>query len=350
MAMTNTLNEFEQLISPEHLYNCWYQFKRGKKKRKDIQQFERHLDTHIFHLHDDLKQGTYRHGPYSVFYVFDPKERKISKASVRDRLVHHVIHGYVSQQYDPIFIHHSMASRIGKGTHQGVWNLRRMISRVSQNGRRPCWALKMDVARFFDTVSHAILKQQLTNHIHDPNIREVLMQIIDSFQHDIRSGIGPVGLPIGNITSQILSNVYLHPFDLFVKHELKHAHYIRYCDDWIMVSSNRESLYALIKPIQTWMWSQLKLTLHPKKVTIRKMSEGIDFLGYITFPKYRLLRSATRRRMQRRLKQASDRYYCEDMDADAMNQCLKSYLGLLSHADQYALSMQLHNEHGSRPD
>lgn len=125
-----------------HLFQCWDQFRRGKRKRKDIQCFERYVEDYIFQLHDELVSFQYVHAPYEQFYVTDPKQRHISKASVRDRLVHEVVYDTLTAVLDKRFIFHSLSSRLGKGTHVGITLLQRMIRKVSLNGTRPCFALK----------------------------------------------------------------------------------------------------------------------------------------------------------------------------------------------------------------
>lgn len=146
------------MTSLGHLFDCWDQFKRGKRKKKEIQQFERFLEDQIFRLHDDLVSLQSQHGTYHRFYTFDPKERSISKSSVRDRQVHHAVRYVVTEIFDPIFIFHSLSSRRGKETHQGLSDLQRMIQKISASGKKVCYALKIDIRRFFDTMDHQILK------------------------------------------------------------------------------------------------------------------------------------------------------------------------------------------------
>jgi RNA-directed DNA polymerase len=141
------------------MFESWHHFRQGKNKRKDIQIFERNLEDNIFQLHHDLISQQYQHGSYDHFHVSDPKQRRISKASVRDRLVHQIIYSLLTTAYDKKFIFHSLASRKGKGTHIGITLLQQMIKKSSSNGNQPCYALKMDIKRFFDTINHHILKQ-----------------------------------------------------------------------------------------------------------------------------------------------------------------------------------------------
>jgi len=141
-------NLFEKIISLDHLFECWDHFKRDKRKRKDIQYFERYLEDHIFQLQQDLATFRYRHGFYHHFDVSDPKKRHISKASVRDRLAQQVVYAVLTNFLDKKFIFHSFSCRLGKGTHSGVVHLHNMIRKVSFNGKKPCFALKMDIKRF----------------------------------------------------------------------------------------------------------------------------------------------------------------------------------------------------------
>ncbi len=134
------ITRYDTMISIENLFFAWRQFRRGKRHRLDVQYFERHLETHIYQLHEDLHNRRYVHGPYDQFYVYEPKQRHISKASIRDRLIHQLLYTVLNQIYEPLWIYHSMSSRIGKGTHKAVKNLQQMIRSISQNGTQSCIA------------------------------------------------------------------------------------------------------------------------------------------------------------------------------------------------------------------
>ncbi len=329
------------MTSTEHLFQCWDHFRRGKRKRKDIQCFERNLEDNIFQLQNDLVSFQYQHAPYDQFYVTDPKQRHISKAIVKDRLVHEMLYSTLTPIFDRTFIFHSLSCRVGKGTHMGVEQLRQMLRKVSANGQRPCYALKMDIRRFFDTVDHSILKTLLRKNIADEKVLKLIDTVIDSFN---------TGVPLGNVTSQLFANVYLHELDDFVKQELKERYYLRYCDDFIILSNDQDHLKSLIICIREFLTKNLKLELHPKKVTIRKWSQGIDFIGYLLFPKYTLVRVRTKRRMKKKLKQAQEEYLKGKIPAIAMDQKLQSYLGILSHANQHTLAQALKNNYWIRDE
>ena len=322
---------------------CWKQFRRGKRKRTDVQVFERNLEDHIFELQEVLQQETYKHQRYWKFYVFDPKERHISKAHIRDRLVHHMVYNILSTLYDPQFIFHSFACRKDKGTHLGITHLNHMLRQVSQSNKHPCYALKMDVRRFFDTVSHSVLKRLLKKRVKDPKILNIINIIIDSFQVTEKRG-----LPLGNVTSQMFSNIYLHELDQFIKHQLKEPYYLRYCDDWGLISSDKSYLESLIPLIAQFLETKLQLELHPKKVILRKWSSGIDFLGYVSFPYYKIMRTSSRRRMYSRLEKTYQHYIEGEITETTMDQSLQSYLGMLKYTNQKNLSITLKNVYWGR--
>ena len=335
------------MTSLEHLFKNWDEFRRGKRKRKDIQIFERHLEDNIFQLQEELTTLQYQPDPYHHFYISDPKQRHISKASVIDRLVHQAVYDVLVPIFDHKFIFHSLSSRKGKGTHLGIAQLRRMIRKVSASGKKPCFALKMDIRKFFDSISHEILKILIQKHIEDENALTVIHRIIDSFK--VREEThGCVGIPLGNVTSQLFANIYLHELDNFIKQQLKERYYLRYCDDFIILSQDKLHLKALIVSIQEFLTKNLHLDLHPKKVTIRKLSQGIDFVGYVLFERYTLLRSRTKQRMKRRLQAAHADYLDDKITADSLDQRVQSYLGILSHANQHTLSQAIKNAYGAR--
>ena len=291
------------------------------------------------------KTFQYVHAPYAQFYVTDPKQRHISKATVRDRLLHQVVYDTLTDVLDQKFIFHSLSSRLEKGTHIGMYLLHQMIRKISANGTRPCYALKMDIRRFFDTVDHKILKALLRKTIKDENVLKIADMIIDSF----RLG-GDVGIPLGNVTSQLFANIYLHELDNFVKQDLKEKCYLRYCDDFIILSNNEDHLKSLIVSIREFLAKKLRLELHPKKVIIRKLTQGIDFVGYVLFEKHVLLRTRSKQRMKRRLKEVYERYLIGAVDAAPMDQMLQSYLGILSHANQHTLSQAIKNAYWIRTE
>src|SRR3989344_5036414 len=178
-------DSYDKLISLENLFLCWDEFKKGKRNKKDVLTFERHLEDNIFELHHQLRKQTYRYGPYTTFHIWDPKHRIISKAAVRDRLVHHAVFNELYKIFDPGFIYHSYASRLGKGTHLAVDNLAQSLRQASRNYTRSAFALKCDIRQFFYTVSHQKLLQIIKKKISDKQFLWLIEEVIGSFNPSV---------------------------------------------------------------------------------------------------------------------------------------------------------------------
>lgn len=314
-------------------------------KRIDVVEFYMKLGINIFSLNRDLMRGAYEHGYYSSFWIQDPKQRHISKAWVRDRVLHHSIFTVLNPIFEATYIANSFSCREGKGTHKGVRALEIMLRKVSENGLKACYGLKCDVRKFFDSVDHKILKEIISKRIKDEKVLWLVGKVINSYVSSRSNFFEPKGIPIGNLTSQLFANIYLNEFDQFVKHNLKVKHYVRYTDDFVVVSQDREYLESLIKEVSDFLQSELKLEIHPNKVTIRKFSQGVDFLGYIVKPHHILMRTKTKNRMIKKLAINSERYKNGSLSKTIAEQSLKSYLGVMSHADAFELSERIVNNY-----
>lgn len=327
------------LISLENLFQAWDEFKKGKRNKKDVQEFEFHLEDNLFGLYESLKNKTYKHGYYEDFYVIDPKRRHIHKAKVSDRILHHLLYTYLYQLFDKTFIFDSYSCRLEKGTHKAVKRLEQFSRKVSKNYARDCWALKLDIKKFFANVNHKILLSILEEKIEDQDTLNLLEEVIESFHSANLASQGQAlqscnGIPLGNLTSQIFANIYMNELDQFVKQKLKIKYYIRYADDFIILDSNKDNLYKYTSILVNFLDENLKLELHPNKIILRKLSWGIDFLGYIVLPHYILPRTKTKKRIIKRI-----------LKERISNQSLQSYLGYLKHANTYRLreNLKAHN-------
>ncbi|MFC1612262.1 reverse transcriptase domain-containing protein [Patescibacteria group bacterium] len=314
------------------MLDAWQEFLHGKKKRKDVAEFSVNLIDNILLLHQELASKKYKHGDYYAFKINDPKPRDIHKASVRDRLLHHAIYRILYSFFDQKFIFDSYSCRIDKGTHRAMNQFRRYCRIISQNHTRTAWVLKCDIKKFFASIDHEILKRILKRQIKDRDIFWLLENIIDSFSANDRiasSASTPsrndnsVGLPLGNLTSQLLVNIYMNEFDQFVKRKLKTPYYIRYADDFVILHESREYLENILLKVGVFLKIRLKLSLHPDKVFIKALASGIDFLGWVHFSHHRVLRNSTKKRMFKRLSKKQSK------------EALASYRGLLGHGDAY---------------
>lgn len=323
MKGVNIDNVYDRIITISNLLDAWKEFLRGKRGRADVQEFGRNLMGNVLTLHEELRAGTYVHGGYHAFRIADPKPRDIHKALVRDRLLHHAIYRVLYPSFDRTFIADSYSCREGKGAHKAMARFRRFAYQVSRNDTRTCWVLKCDVRKFFASIDHHVLLGILAERMADARALDLFRRVIESFS----SGVPGKGLPLGNLTSQLLVNVYMNEFDQFAKHELKAKQYLRYADDFVILSEDRARLRSLIPRVETFLEARLALTLHPDKVSIRTLASGIDFLGWVHFPDHRVVRTATKRRMYRRLS-------AEGGDDPAVR---ASYCGMLSHGNAHGL-------------
>lgn len=329
--MNRLRHEFDSIISVESLLVSWQEFLRGKRKRRDIAEFSVHFMDNVFSLHQELREKTYRHGQYKAFKLNDPKPRHIHKASVRDRLIHHAVYRILYPFFDRKFIFDSYSCRNDKGTHRAIRRFASIAQKVSHNHTRTCWVLQCDIRKFFASIDQAILINILKQHILDQNIVWLLENIICSFQTSPGEG-----LPLGNLTSQLFVNVYMNEFDQFVKRKMKVRHYIRYADDFVILSEDKQYLIHLLPKIKKFLTEQLQLTLHPSKVSLRTVASGVDFLGWVNFPNHRVLRTTTKRGMFRRL---------ANCPTEATTQ---SYLGLLQHGNAFGLQEQVMKEFAAK--
>ncbi len=318
----------------ENLFLAWREFRRGKRKKPDVQEFEFHLEDNLFGLHEALAGGTYEHAPYESFYIQDPKLRHIHKASVRDRVLHQVVSRVLYPIFDKSFIFDSYSCRVNKGTHRAVSRLEKFARKLSKNNQRPIFALKCDVRKFFDSVDQEILLNLIRRRIRDDKAIWLIRKIVHSF---------PRGLPLGNVTSQLFANIYLNELDQWMKRVCCVKYYIRYCDDFVILGNEREKLENMIPKINMFLSDALKLTLHEKKIIVRKFSQGLDFLGYVIFPHHRLVRTKTRKRIFKKFSAKILAYRKEKIGENTLHQSLQSYLGVMQHANAHTLSEELKN-------
>ncbi len=312
---------YDEIISPENLLESWCEFVKGKRSRVDVQVFELDLMSNILSLHESLHDGTYRHSEYEAFTVSDPKTRSIHKASVRDRLLHRAIYRKLYPFFDRTFIADSFSCRFNKGTHLALDRFACLARRASNNHCKTVWVLKCDIRKFFASIEHARLMYLLDGRIIDKRLIALLWKIIGSFN----SGAIGIGLPLGNLTSQLFANVYLDALDQFVKHRLHIGQYIRYADDFVFIHTDRGYLESLLPVVELFLRDQLGLQLHSNKIELKTVASGVDFLGWVHFLDHRVLRTTTRRRLLRAI------------GSDSRTEVRASYLGLLDHGNSNKL-------------
>jgi retron-type reverse transcriptase len=314
---TQFIHSFENIISAENLLEAWKEFIKSKRGKQDVQEFSLRLMDNIFLLHKELINNTYKHGGYQAFSISDPKPRSIHKAIVRDRLLHHATYRILYPFFDRVFIADSYSCRLNKGTHKALNRFRAFSYKVSRNNTRTCWILKCDIRKFFASIDQAVLMEILGHYVVDKDVLDLLQEVIGSFSAEKQG----VGLPLGNLTSQLLANIYMNELDQFMKQQLKVKYYMRYADDFVILSPDKKWLEDLLPIIREFLSKRLRLELHPNKVFLKTLYSGVDFLGWVHFPDHRVLRTATKKRMMKKVRGANS------------SATFVSYEGLLGHGN-----------------
>lgn len=242
-------------------------------------------------------------------------------------MLHHSIVNHIEHLFEKSYIFDSYSSQDNKGTHRAIKRLKKFCLTLTRNKTRTAWALKCDIKKFFDSIDHEILLSLVREKIKDKRLMDnILEEIIRSYNKKPGKGI-----PLGNLTSQLFSNVYLNKFDHYVKRELRIKYYIRYADDFVILDTERERLEKLVSVLGDFLETRFKLTLHPDKIIIRKIHQGIDFLGAVVFSTYIVLRTKTKKRMLRKIKAKKKELKSGLIDRKSFSQSLQSYLGMLKH-------------------
>lgn len=279
----------------------------------------------------ELRDQEYKPKPLETFIIRDPKTRKISKSDFRDRIVHHALCNIIEPLIEKRFIYDSFANRKGKGTHSAIKRFEEFKRKASKNNTRTCYALKADIRHYFESVDHDILLKVLSGYIPDEQTLRLVKAILDNH----KTAIAGKGMPLGNLTSQFFANVYLNELDQYVKHHLKARYYVRYVDDFVILSDKKEELQAYEKEIAIFLREGLSLELHPEKTKIVNTSEGVGFLGFRIFPHHKLLRKKNMGRFQKKLRLYHQRYLDSDINRDTIISSLQGWLAYSAQANTY---------------
>jgi hypothetical protein len=309
------------------LWRRYRQCRRNKRNTINALAFEVNAEANLLALQEELRAHTYKPGRSICFITDGPKPREVFAADFRDRVVHHLLVSHQERVFEPIFIHDSYACRKGKGTLAASDRLMRYLRQETANGRRPAWAVKLDVANFFPSIHKATLHEILARKIAHPELRWLTRTLLfhdpttnyrfrsrDPRAHGPESRRYAVpphkslfgkqnlrGLAIGNLTSQFWANVYLNELDQFVKRALKCRHYLRYVDDMVLLAPEREPLVRWCAAIEAFLAQRLKLALRPEMGVPFSVRKGIDFIGWKTWWNRRLPRRRTLGNLRARL-------------------------------------------------
>lgn len=290
MQMMKRENNLIWLIAdPDNLRLAFWKACKAKEGKMVVAQYRKSLDENLLALRNELLSGNVQVGQYHYFTIYDPKERKICAATFRERVLHHALMNICHANFEKYQIFDSYASRLGKGTYAA-------LERSKNFQRKYKWFLKLDVRKYFDSIDLCILKQQLAKRFKDVVLINVFYSIIDSYETSTGKG-----LPIGNLTSQYFANHYLALADHYIKEKFQAPAYVRYMDDMVIWSNDKNSLLKIGNEFQSFIESELSLSLKP--FCLNSTDKGLPFLGYILFPKTVLLNNSSRNRFKAKLKQ-----------------------------------------------
>jgi retron-type reverse transcriptase len=348
------------------LFTAYYCARKNKRNTINQLEFEINYESNLIKLHDDILNRTYSISPSIAFIINKPVKREIFAASFRDRVVHHLLFNYINPTFENQFIKDSYSCRKGKGTHYGISRLYDSIKKCSKDYKEDCYVLKLDIQGYFMSINKTILQQKLiatvtTASTIKPAIKDLSHYLIDTIlandatQNCIIKGKisdwndlpkskslffskANCGLPIGNLTSQLFSNIYLHSFDTFIKNENKIKYYGRYVDDFYILSNNASDLQEYITISKEYLENELGLQLHPKKIILQHFSKGVNFLGATLKPHRKYVSNRAKINFKLRVKnwklflQNNTPHYADLMQIRAS---INSYLGLMRHYRTY---------------
>jgi RNA-directed DNA polymerase len=282
-------NLYEKIYSMDNLQLADQLASRGKSKQPGVIEHRQHTQSNLVQLHEMLKLKTYKTSAYTTFKIFEPKERQIFRLPYfPDRITHHAIMNVMKPIFVATFTADSYSCIEGKGIHAASEAVKNALHDVSATQ----YCLKLDIKKFYPTsIDHAELKKLLRKKIKDANLLWLLDEIIDSAD----------GLPIGNYLSQYLANFYLTYFDHWMKETKGIKYYFRYADDLVILSKSKQYLHELLSDIRQQL-AQLKLTVKDNYQVFPVPARGIDFVGYVHFHEYTLLRKSIKQNFARMMK------------------------------------------------
>lgn len=285
-------------FSLSNIWKCWYEFRKGKKPTQELEEFSFYLEGNLYGLYGDLQNGAYRHGAYRHFIVTDNKKRQISVASIRDRVVHRFLYNYLVGIYDKTFLFDVWSCRKNKGLLGAIERTQKFLF---SHPRSFVW--RADIKKFFDNVDHNVLFSTLSRKILDKKALEILKEVIASFgcERERDDAACRVGIPIGNLTSQIFANIYLNELDRYVVHEIKPRAYLRYGDDFFIIADGKNQLCNIRENVSRFLKEKLRLEINYKNDVIVKAGQGLHFLGCRIFPGGRRLNNRNLARIKNRV-------------------------------------------------
>ena len=338
--MKSIRNAYDGMITFDNLMEAHRLSSKGRRRARSVMEFEQELNINLYRLKQELETRTYQTGKYRSFKIYEPKERLVTTVEYRDRVVHHLLCDNVLWPFfDKRLDDDNSACRKNKGTHYALGRASRHLKKAFNKWGREFYILKCDITKYFYNIRHDVLKKNLYRYISDKDLIVLLDKIIDSANHGVVDG-KPVGLPIGNLTSQFFAVYYLDVFDKFVKCELKIPLYSRYMDDFLLIHNDKKYLTQCLARITEFLGG-MGLTLN-SKTQMFPAKNGVDYCGFHTYITntgriYRKLRRSTKARMKRKVRCFKRKWLAGEIKYAVISKCLASWTGHAGHGNTYRL-------------
>lgn len=334
LFMKTYRNLWDKLCSEDNLFRAYKKARKHKTQKPYVLDFEKDLQNNLSLLRTELLLYAYQPKPLQTFIVRDPKTRKISKAHFRDRIIHHALCSIIEPIFEISFIYDSYANRKGKGTLKAIKRFESFSRIVSNNHTITAFVLKADIKHYFEEVDHLILINILKKKIKDKKVMWLIRKILKN--HSLNKG-----MPLGNLTSQFLANVYLNELDQFIKRKLKINYYLRYVDDFVILDNNEDKLQVYQRKINDFLTKKLRLYLHPHKTSIRSIKQGITFLGVRLFPFHRLLKKGNIPKLERKVFLLKEEMGLKKICYDQIYAVFEGWLAYAHHYNTYTLTQKM---------
>lgn len=318
----------ERVYDFSHLYRSYRKALKGSGKTRESMAFTFALESELLALSHSLKEGIYQPAPYRYFTIYDPKEREIAVAQFRDRVVHHAVVSVLEPIYECVFVYDSYATRKGKGVHVARARAQYFLKRYD-------WYGKADIHQYFASVDHKVLLGLLARKVKDRAFLGLVERILTN------GGEHGKGLPVGNLTSQFFANVYLNPFDHYVKEVLKVKGYVRYMDDFVWLAYGKKRIKEVLKHVEHYLRQELLLVLKPTATLINRRLHGLPFLGARIFPSLMRIRRENLRRLLQRLHRKEWEFRQGKLSEDQFIASMNSYYAYWDSFDSYRLRQRL---------
>lgn len=332
---------YEVMYDFDKLYEAYKKCRKGKSNKTEVIEFELDLSEELVKLQKELREKTYQVGKYKKFTIYDPKKREIQALPFRDRVVqHNLCDNLLMPIFERHLIYDNSACRKEKGTHFAMGRLSGFFRDYYRQFGVQGYILKCDIRAYFDSVDHKVLKTMLMRVVHDKDVYDLLVHIIDSYEKTPGKG-----LPMGNQTSQWFALYYLDGLDRLIKERYQIKYYTRYMDDAILICNDKQYLKECLREMREYVEQELQLEFN-QKTQLVTIKDGVDYLGFHfyltdTGKVIRRLRTKSKRRWKRRLKKMRRQYRQDELSFEEISRSIASYKGHLRHGHTYRLQQKV---------